>query len=415
MTATQRVTGHLKVVQRREGPVFYIRSRVPGREPVQTTERLGPRWTGKGRPPAGHYTAKTAKDALGAYLAAARQGTLAGARVKTGHTFADAVAEWLRYCEVDKKRARSTVVDYRNTAHRSLLPAFGADTPLAKITADDVDEFRDELTAGHLSDCSARKIMVLLHGVFARAKRKGWIAENPASEVEKVTLRGSDEFNVLEPDQVTALAQAAGPLGPFFTVAAFTGLRCPGELTALRWEHVDFANRIVHVVRNYVLGAEGQTKGKRRRSVPMSDQALVALDKLSRREHFTAPGDLVFCTPTGVRLSGERIRDTFYLALDAAGLGHLRHRAKPITPYDCRHTFGSLAVRVASLADVQAWLGHQHITTTMRYVHHVPQHGQAAQLTQAFTPEQMPTVSRTVARNAAIPPELSDTERTRNR
>jgi integrase len=413
MTAQPRVTGHLKVVQRAEGPVYYVKSRVPGREPEQPTTRLGPHWTAKGRPAAGHYTAKMARDALADYLAAARQGTLAGARIKTGHTFGEAVAEWLRYCEVDKKRARSTVRDYRNTAHHHLLPGFGPDTLVEKITADDVDEFRDELTAGQLSDRTAQKIMVLVHGVFARAKRKGWIAENPAAEVDKVTLNASDEFNILEPDQVAALAQAAGRLGPLFTVAAFTGLRCPGELIALRWEHVDFANRIIHVVRNFTLGAEGPPKGKRRRSVPMSDQALVALDALSRRDLFTAPGDLVFCTPTGDRLSGDRIRDAFYLALDAAGLGHLRDRAKPITPYDCRHTFGSLAVRVASLADVQAWMGHVSISTTMRYVHHVPQHGQAAQLTAAFTPEDVPgTVSRTVSRNAEYGAQLSDTGRT---
>src|SRR4051812_9616997 len=66
-------------------------------------------------------------------------------------------------------------------------------------------------------------------------------------------------------------------------VGAFTGLRCPGELRALRWAQVDFQNRIVHVVENYVLGQEGVTKGKRVRSVPLSDHALVALDRLSRR------------------------------------------------------------------------------------------------------------------------------------
>ena len=61
--AAERVTGHLKTVQRREGPVFYIKSRVPGREPRQTTTRLGPKWTEKGRPRAGYYTEKMARDA----------------------------------------------------------------------------------------------------------------------------------------------------------------------------------------------------------------------------------------------------------------------------------------------------------------------------------------------------------------
>jgi integrase len=136
--------------------------------------------------------------------------------------------------------------------------------------------------------------------------------------------------------------------------------------------------------------------------VPLSDQALVALDGLSRREHFTGPDDLVFCNEVGERLHGDAIRSAFYDALDAAGLAHLRYaeaptednprgvlRDDPIIPYDLRHTFGSLAVRKAPLSDVQAWMGHQHISTTMRYVHYVPQHDAAAKLTAAFTPDSL--------------------------
>jgi integrase len=191
---------------------------------------------------------------------------------------------------------------------------------------------------------------------------------------------------VLEPEQVQAVARAAESelLSALFTVAAFTGLRCPGELRALKWSSIDFQNRIVHVVKNYVLGEEGVTKGKRVRSVPLSDQALVALDGLSRRPHFTRPNDLVFCTSTGDYLSGDVIRDRFYSALKVAGLGHLREKDDPIIPYDLRHTFGTLAVRNAPLTDVQAWMGHQEVSTTMRYVHYVPRLDAAAKLTAAF-------------------------------
>jgi integrase len=48
-------------------------------------------------------------------------------------------------------------------------------------------------------------------------------------------LRHSDEFNVLDVEQVHAVARAApdGQLAALFTVAAFTGLR-QGEILALR-------------------------------------------------------------------------------------------------------------------------------------------------------------------------------------
>jgi hypothetical protein len=41
------------------------------------------------------------------------------------------------------------------------------------------------------------------------------------------------------------------------------------------------------------------------------------------------------------------------------------------------------AVQVFAVTDVMAFAGHRHITTTMRYVHHVPQHDAAEKLDRA--------------------------------
>ncbi len=72
--------------------------------------------------------------------------------------------------------------------------------------------------------------------------------------------------------------------------------------------------------------------------------------------------------------------------------------------HDLRHTFGTLAVRRAPVTDVQHWMGHADIQTTMRYVHYVPQHDNAAKLTSAFGGESVP---RTVPRTADIPGNLT--------
>jgi integrase len=185
-----------------------------------------------------------------------------------------------------------------------------------------------------------------------------------------------------------------------FLTAAFTGLRM-GELLALRWRHVDFTNRIVHVQRNYVEGVEDTPKSHRRRSVPMSDQAAVALDQLSRREHFTAPDDLVFGDQVGEHADDDHVRDAFYDALDAAGLGHLRESEDPIVFHDLRHSMGTMCAGAGiDLRRIQSWMGHADIQTTMRYLHYVPAHDDAARLTAAFTPE---TVHPTVHRTGAIP------------
>jgi integrase len=109
----------------------------------------------------------------------------------------------------------------------------------------------------------------------------------------------------------------------------------------------------VHVVKNFVRGAEDTPKSHRVRSVPLSDQACVALDALSRRVHFTSPDDLAFCSDVGGHLHDDDVRDAFYDALEAAEFGHLREKDDPIVFHDLRHTFGTLAIRVAPVTDVQ--------------------------------------------------------------
>ena len=93
--------------------------------------------------------------------------------------------------------------------------------------------------------------------------------------------------------------------------------------------------------------------------------------------HLTAPDDRVFLSPTGGSLDEGDVRDGALRALAAAKIGHLRELAEPIVFHDLRHTFGTLAVQVWPVTDVQAYMGHADIKTTMRYVHHVPKHDAA--------------------------------------
>jgi integrase len=388
--SSSHATGYVRTIDRRGGPVFYAKLKWP--DGTQPQRRLGKVWTKRTRPPAGYLTAGMAQARLEAILAG--DDPLVNLERTRGVTFAEACAEHLRYLEHDRQRKRSTVGDARSTIKVHLLPYFGAGTPITDVGG--VDAFRDHLLDGKRAHRTAQKILILLGGIMAHAKRRGWIAVNPCEDVEKVHVRRCDEFNVLSVDQVHAVARAAadGLLAAMFLVAAFTGLR-QGELLALRWRHIDFADRILHVQRNYVRAAEDTPKSHRVRSVPLSDQAIVALDALSRREHFTGPDDLVFGTVVGRHLLDDDVRDAFYDALDAAELGHLRAKDDPIVFHDLRHTFGTLAIRKAPVTDVQRWMGHADLATTMRYVHYVPQHDNAAKLTEAFTETVHPDVHRT--------------------
>jgi integrase len=390
-----RPTGYVRIIERKGGPVAYAKLKLP--DGTQPCPKLGKLWRKRTRPPEGYLTAGMAQARLEAILA----GDDPLVNIAPSHvTFGQACDEHLRFLEHDRQRKPSYLKDCRSVVACYLLPAVGESTPVENITTADVDELRDRLLSKPLAHKTVQKVLVLLGGILARARRKGWITANPVDDAEKVTVRHSDEFNVLTVEQVQAVARAAGNdlLGPLVLVAAFTGLR-QGELLALRWRHVDFSNRILHVRRNLPAGTsdEDTPKSHRVRSVPLSDQAVVALDGLSRREAFTQDDDLVFPNVVGGHLSDDVVRDAFYDALDAAGLGHLRVKDHPIVFHDLRHHFGTrCAARGIDLRRIQAWMGHANIQTTQRYLHYVPQHDDAARLTAAFTSETVhPDVHRT--------------------
>lgn len=385
-----RVTGHVAQRQRKRGAVYYLRYRFEDGRQVQ--KLLGPAWTERSRPPAGYYTRKTAEQELQSVLVKAREGTLPGSQPRSGRTFEDACADWLRYVEHDKQRAPSTVSDYSNVVRAALLPEFGRDTPLEHITTARIEAYRERLLdEGRLTRRSIQKVLVLLFAVLKRAKRRGWIPSNPAEDVERVTVKRSGDFNVLASVDVAAVARAAESEqdAALYTVAAFTGLRL-GELRALRWRDLDFAKQTVIVRSSYTHGRPGPPKSGKVRSVPLIDQAAAALDALSRRPMFVGSDDLVFCTEVGGHINDDRLRERFYAALDAAGLGDKRAGTDPMVFHDLRHTFGTLAVEAWPLHDVQAYMGHADIQTTMIYVHHQPKTAAADKLSRLVAAASVP-------------------------
>lgn len=58
----QSPTGHVFRVERKRGPVWYAKYRLPDGRQLQ--KKLGPAWTERGRPPAGYFTKRLAEDWL---------------------------------------------------------------------------------------------------------------------------------------------------------------------------------------------------------------------------------------------------------------------------------------------------------------------------------------------------------------
>jgi integrase len=401
---TGRASGNAYLLKGKRGPVWYMRYRLDGRE---SRKRIGPAWTGRGRPPAGFFTKRMAEAELDAFLTDARRGVLPEKPTTATVTVEDAANEWLRHAEHQRRVKPATLADYKGAVKTHIVPAFG-DRRIEDVTSRLIDRWQARLAETKLSTRTRSKLLTILHGIFERARREHGLPMNPVAGVERPRESYSGDYDFYSPEEVWALVRAAESEqdAAIFLTAAFTGLR-QGELRALRWRDVDFANEVIRVTRGISLTEIGSPKGRRIRSVPMIPEVAGALAKLWQRGVFTGDDDLVF---PGLR-TGKRVaavldaeewseeQDEILVAepLDRSALrrrfvaARKRAELRPIRFHDLRHTFGSLVINQANPAEVQAYLGHSDYRTTQRYLHHKSRGGEAQRIAAAFRPAQPET------------------------
>jgi integrase len=371
------VSGHAFLVQRARGPQWYVKFRLPDGRQVQ--RRLGPAWTGRGRPAAGYLTRRWAQAVLDELLAQARAGTLPG-MIRTGATFAQASREWLHWQEFDRQRKRSTLDDYRSAVRAHLDPEFGT-LALEEVTSRRIEDWRRSLVEQQrLSNRSINKLLILLHGIFERSRRVWGMRENPVRDVDRQPTVRRSHIDVYSLEEILALVRAADPRqdGAIFLTAALTGLRM-GELLALLWRDVDFALPVIRVRASYSHRQLTTPKSGKGRAVPMIDQVARALAQLGQRDELAGPDDLVFAGPLGGYLDDSALRRRYKTARAQAGL-------RPLRFHDLRHTFGTHAIRTADPRELQEWMGHADFSTTEIYLSYKPRAEAARRLADAFSP-----------------------------
>jgi integrase len=371
----------------------------------QHEKRLGTAWAGKGAPPAGFLRERDAQVLLDAILVDARRGQLRQER--TGLTFADVAEEWFQRGSFERDWSASTQVDYRSVLDAHLLGEFGS-SRIETIGTEEIEHWRNALAEdGKRARHTVNKIVTQLHAIFQHAVDYHGLIANPVAKVKR--LRESYDaarFDFYSPEEIHSLVATAArgahrdrsrPAvsdtervlratedrqdAAIYLTAALSGLR-RGELLALRWEDVDFEQSSIRVFEGYSANRAGKPKSRKSRTVPMVEQVAHALSDLKTHSTQTAKGDLVFVSREGTHVDGSALRRRYLATLDAAKLRRLR-------VHDLRHTFGSLAINSVSIVQVQAWMGHADIKTTMRYLHHKSRADDAQLLSAAFRPKKL--------------------------
>ena len=237
-----------------------------------------------------------------------------------------------------------------------------------------VQLYIDFLFAKNLSPKTVANNKELLSNIMNYAIRLEEISVNPVEEIENPSSSQIVE-NYFDAETMRRLLTTAIGSDMEFPIwmAAIYGLR-RSEVAGLKWNAVDFNNSFFSV-RHVVVRVKNQSKGRdstktdRSKNFPLISAVTKMLTKIRAKQqadgHYD-PDGYIYLDSDGNVIDPNRITRDFSKFLADNGFRHIRF-------HDLRHSVASVLLsddeRAVSLKDIQAWLGHTDIKTTMRYAH----------------------------------------------
>ena len=231
--------------------------------------------------------------------------------------------------------------------------------------------------AGGLSGQSIKKFMANISKSLDYAVKTGLIQQNPARYVEfpKDKAFVGSFYSVAEIEQLLKLCKGI-PIETPILLATLYGLR-RGEIMGLRWQDVDFNEGTVSIRNTRVrVDNEIEKPPKSRsslRTFPLISmfrthlEALVATQEENRvlfGKMYTE-NDYICTWPDGRAMDLNYVNHALTKLLKANGMRHIRL-------HDLRHSTASYLNKLGfSPKEIQIWLGHSDIKTTMNIYTHI--------------------------------------------
>jgi len=139
-----------------------------------------------------------------------------------------------------------------------------------------------------------------------------------------------------------------------------TGVR-RGELLALKWSNIDYANKRILIESNHTIHGDGTPKDDDYHYAPLSDHAILFLSEWKKQ--LKKEGNIAYYEKYDtifVKKNGEPLRPS--------SLNNIIEKKKlgfKCTPHMFRHTFVYFSKGKLSLSEIQEALGHSKSTTTL--------------------------------------------------
>lgn len=270
--------------------------------------------------------------------------------------------------------APKTRAGYRSLMDTLVLPRWGT-VPVKDIDYEAYSQWIGGLSVDGsqkgkpLSASRVTQAHQLVGAVLGYAKDTGKVSKNVALQMKRsrdLPQAVETEHRYLTHTELLALASGMGRFETLTLILGYCGLRF-GEAAGLRRKHVNLEDQTILTARSatYVAGEgivdQPQTKGKRKRSVPVP----APIWKRLIEELPEGREELLFPRQRGGILPLEEYRNQFDKACAAAKIDGL-------TPHGLRHTCASLAIRSgANIKVVQRMLGHKTAAMTLDLYGHL--------------------------------------------
>ena len=272
---------------------------------------------------------------------------------------------------LDKKAPdvrENTLMSYKTYAATHIIPALG-DIPIGDIKRQHIQYFYDSLYSDGLSSRSIKKIGVVVNGAFHYAVLDDIIPINVAKDTD-ITLPKSKKFRgtAYTKEEVKKLLDIieleGGAIQCACTLAIYYGLR-RSEVCGLRWCDIDFDRNEMRI-QNTVTQNGGkvfrdqETKTeKSRRTLTLVSATIPYLKKLKEEQvNLGIPLDKVCLHPDGKEVLPGYITRRMNTMLKKYGMKHIRF-------HDLRATCASLLASCLKPKQLQEFMGHENIATTM--------------------------------------------------
>ena len=250
------------------------------------------------------------------------------------------------------------------------------------IDADVLKEVIKARRRAGVKNATIRRDLTAISSVLDHAADEGWIAENPATGLNRRRIVPERVARIMLPreaDIALVFARLPERVRDLFEFTRETGLRLD-EVTSLRHTAIDRTERVITVENG---------KGNKVRAVPLTLVALAIIDRQPR--YIGKPW--AFWQGKGERFTGISSRIGGFMRRVAQRAARDGVEFEPFSHHDFRHLFAVEYLRSSrgSIYDLQGELGHGTIAVTERYL--------------AFlTPEQAKAGKSSVAQRGAQAP-----------